>query len=99
MRDNFLEVITTPTASRAMANANPHAGARPVFVEVGRDTGNIVGLHQFDRVTQNTELRKAISVTISDIVGERSEASGFGGGEKTRSPKLLVRSPGSAPGL
>lgn len=49
------EVITTPLSFVATANAILHAGARPVFVDVERETGNIDTGKIKEKITERTK--------------------------------------------
>ena len=49
------EVITTPMSFCATSNAVLHAGAKPVFVDVEEDTGNINAELIESAVTKNTK--------------------------------------------
>lgn len=49
------EVITTPMSFRATANAILHAGARPVFVDVEEETGNLNAALIESAITERTK--------------------------------------------
>lgn len=50
------EFITSPITFSATTNAGLYLGARPVFVDVERDTGNIDVLKIEERISKNTKL-------------------------------------------
>lgn len=52
-RDNF---ITTPNTFVATSNAGLYLGARPIFVDVESDTGNVDASRIEERITENTKL-------------------------------------------
>ncbi len=56
------EVITTPMTFVASANAIIHAGARPVFVDVERDTGNLDPSNIEKAITKKTKAILPVSL-------------------------------------
>lgn len=80
INENVAEVVTTPMTFAATANAALYVGARPVFVDVESDTGNINVEKIEDAITEKTKLIVPVHFAGHpvDLLRIREIADGFG---------------------
>jgi len=63
------EVITTPFSFIASSNVIVHAGAKPVFVDIDRDTYNMNANKAYDAIELNALNEKKVTILPIDVFG------------------------------